>query len=209
MYKVSISKEQLNELPLVSFPGNIYVVDKLSMVNSAIRILRKYDIVGFDTETRPSFKKGQRYKVSLVQLSTPNECFLFRLNKIGMPAALQQYLEDVNQLKVGLSVHDDFNSLNRLVKIAPSGFVDMQDLARENHISDISLQKIYAILFGERISKGQQLSNWEAENLSEAQQRYAAIDAWACINIFSYFNSTKFIPEESPYYNEIIDEEIQ
>ncbi len=207
MYKVSISKDRVNELPQVAFPGNIYVIDNMSMVNSAVRVLRKYDIVGFDTETRPSFKKGRMHKVALLQLSTPHECFLFRLNRLGMPAALRDYLEDENCLKVGLSVHDDFNSLKRLVDIEPAGFVDVQPLALQNHITDISLQKIYAILFGERISKGQQLSNWEADELSEAQQRYASIDAWTCISIYQYLTSGQFVPQDSPYFSIIEDEE--
>jgi len=207
MYKVSISKDRVNELPQVAFPGNIYVIDNMSMVNSAVRVLRKYDIVGFDTETRPSFRKGRMHKVALLQLSTPHECFLFRLNRLGMPAALRDYLEDENCLKVGLSVHDDFNSLKRLVDIEPAGFVDVQPLALQNHITDISLQKIYAILFGERISKGQQLSNWEADELSEAQQRYASIDAWTCISIYQYLTSGQFVPQDSPYFSIIEDEE--
>lgn len=208
MIKVSISKEELSALPQVMFPGDIYIIDNMSMVNSAVRLLRKYEIIGFDTETRPSFKKGRIHKVSLLQLSTPHECFLFRLNKIGMPAMLQDYLEDSSLLKVGLSVHDDINALKRLVDIDPDGFVDVQDLAKQHHISDISLQKIYAILFDERISKGQQLSNWEAEQLSEAQQKYASIDAWSCINIYKHLNSGQFVAKESKYYSEIEDEEI-
>lgn len=209
MYKVSISKEQLGTLPQVAFPGQIYVIDNMSMVNSAVRTLRKYDIIGFDTETRPSFKRGRMHKVALLQLSTPNECFLFRLNRIGMPTSLKEYLEDETCVKVGLSVHDDFNALRRLVEIDPKGFVDVQTLAKENHISDISLQKIYAILFDERISKSQQLSNWEADALSDAQQRYASIDAWTCIRIYNYLTSGEFKPEESTYFNIINDEEAQ
>lgn len=209
MYKVSISKEQLSVLPMVEFPGSIHVVDKMSMVNSAVAFLRKCDIVGFDTETRPSFKKGRMHKVALIQLSTPNESFLFRINKIGIPNALCDYLEDASCMKVGLSVHDDINALRRFMPdINPDGFVDVQAMARDNHISDISLQKIYAILFGERISKGQQLSNWEADTLSEAQQRYASIDAWTCINIFRYLEAGNFVPEESPYFSIIKDEEV-
>ena len=194
-------------MPVVMHPGNIYIVDNMSQVASAIRILRKCDIVGFDTETRPTFKKGHSHKVALLQLSTPDDSFLFRLNKIGMPVKLQEYIEDPERLKVGLSVHDDVNSLRRLVDIDPEGFVEVQLLAKDKHLVDISLQKIYAILFGERISKGQQLSNWEADELSEAQKRYAAIDAWACINIYKRLTSGEFIPEESPFFSIIEDEE--
>lgn len=209
MYKVTISKEAVNEMPIVAFPGEIYIIDSMSKVNEAVRILRKYDIVGFDTETRPSFRKGVVHKVALLQFSTPNECFLFRLNKIGMPTTLKKYIEDTTTIKVGLSVHDDFKALNRLAPVEPKGFIDMQQLALSHDISDISLQKIYAILFGKRISKSQQLSNWEAEELSEAQQRYASIDAWACINIYNYLSSGDFIPEESPYYTYIENEEVK
>lgn len=171
------------------------------MVNSAVRQLRKFDVIGFDTETRPSFKRGQMHKIALMQLSTPNECFLFRLNQIGMPTVLHEFVCDSSRLKVGLSVHDDFKMLKRSFDIEPAGFEDVQELAQQNCIVDISLQKIFAILFGERISKSQQLSNWEAETLTDAQKRYAAIDAWACIKIHNLFASGMFNPEESPYYS--------
>ncbi len=209
MYKVSISKEAVSEMPQVTFPGTIHVIDKMSMVKAAVSFLRKCDIVGFDTETRPSFKRGRMHKVALIQLSSLSESFLFRVNKIGIPLVLRNYLEDKNCLKVGLSVHDDVNAMRRYTDINPDGFVDVQDLARQNHISDISLQKIYAILFGERISKGQQLSNWEADTLTEAQQRYASIDAWTCINIYNHLTAGQFDPTLSPFFQEVENEEVK
>jgi ribonuclease D len=205
MLKISIDKENLQKMSIVTFPGNIYVIDKLSQVNSAIASLRSHNLVGFDSETRPSFHKGVLNEVALIQLSTFDECYLFRLNKIGIPDDLLNYLEDSSLKKIGLSLHDDFLMLSHISKVKPAGFIDLQNLVGDYCINDISLQKIYAILFGEKISKGQRLTNWEADELSHAQQQYAAIDAWACIRIYKYLTENKFSPEFSPYI--IKDEE--
>ena len=207
MYVVSIDKPVINEMPLVTFEGRIHVIDAISRVKSAVTALRKSPIVGFDTETRPSFKRGERHKVSLLQLSTDSDAFLFRLHHTGLPAPLKRFLEDETVIKVGLSTTDDFHQLERLEKLHPAGFVELQQLVKQYAISDMSLQKIYAILFGEKISKNQQLSNWEAPQLSEAQQHYAAIDAWACTRIYRHLVSGRFIPEQSPYYHEFIEQE--
>ena len=153
-------------------------------------------MVGFDTETRPAFKKGQKHKVALMQISTVDRCYLFRLNKIGMSEELKAFLENPDVLKIGLSVHDDFTVLRRSSELDPKGFVDLQDMVKNFEITDISLQKIYAIIFGERISKSQRLTNWEADSLSEAQQAYAALDAWACLKIYNYLNAGKFVPAQ-------------
>lgn len=203
MKKVSITKEQINELPVVDFRGDIYVVDKFSQVRPAVERLRRFSLIGFDTETRPSFRAGVRHKVALIQLATPLECFLFRVCRLGMPALLREFLEDESVTKVGLSVHDDFNQMRRMeAEMEPKGFVDIQSVVSEYEINDLSLQKIYAILFGRRISKSQQLTNWEAPELTEAQQRYAAIDAWACIDIYNYLSHGLFHPSLSAYYHE-------
>ena len=157
------------------------------------------DLIGFDTETRPSFKKGRSNDVALLQLSLPDVCFLFRLNKIGLPESLKQLLEDKTKTKIGLSIHDDFRNLRKAHDFTPDGFVELQTFVTRWNIIDKSLTKLYGILFGQRLSKSQRLSNWEAEQLAEAQQHYAALDAQACIQIYSHLSNGLFDPAKSPY----------
>ncbi len=199
---ISISKQQLAALPPAHFSGSIVVVDTPIAVDSAVEQLRKANLIGFDTETRPSFKKGQCYNVSLLQLSGPDACYLFRLNKIGMPEALKNLLEDNNKIKVGLSLHDDFRNLRKTYDFEPGGFIELQTFVTKWNIIDKSLTKLYGILFGKRLSKAQRLSNWEADQLAESQQHYAALDAFACTQIYSHLNEGKFDPQTSPYQTE-------
>ena len=196
---ISISKQQLAALPPEQFTGQIVVVDSPAEVDGAVARLRDADLIGFDTETRPSFKKGQSHNVALLQLSASDICFLFRLNKIGMPDSLKALLEDQNKTKIGLSIHDDFRNLRKTYDFKPAGFVELQEFVTDWKIIDKSLSKIYGILFGKRLSKSQRLSNWESEQLAEAQQHYAALDALACILIFRYLKEGNFNPDASPY----------
>ncbi len=205
--EVSISKQQLAALPAAQFQGTITVVDDPESAEIAVSRLRESDLIGFDTETRPSFKKGQIYHVALLQLSSDSECFLFRLNKIGMPESLKQLLEDKEILKVGLSIHDDFRNLHKKFDFEPEGFIELQQYVTNWNITDKSLSKLFGILFGKRISKSQRLSNWEAEQLAEAQQNYAALDALACVKIYRHLNAGFFNPEESAYRIDIKEEE--
>lgn len=206
MHTVSIEKQTVNQMPHVTFMGQIHVIDAISQVKSAVTALRSASIVGFDTETRPCFHRGERHNVALLQLATDDHAFLFRLNKTGIPTPLKQFLEDKNHIKVGLSTPDDFHQLTRCCDIHPAGFIELQELVTRYQITDMSLQKIYAILFQQKISKAQRLSNWEASQLTDAQQRYAAIDAWACLHIYRHLQSGAFIPEESPFYHELTEE---
>lgn len=199
---ISISKQQLAALPPEQFTGQIVVVDSPAEVDGAVARLRDADLIGFDTETRPSFKKGQSHNVALLQLSASDICFLFRLNKIGMPDSLKALLEDQNKTKIGLSIHDDFRNLRKTFDFKPAGFVELQEFVTDWKIIDKSLSKIYGILFGKRLSKSQRLSNWESEQLAEAQQHYAALDALACILIFRYLKEGNFDPDASPYHVE-------
>lgn len=207
MYVVSIDKQAINQMSVVSFPGRIHTIYAASQINSAVLALRSAPIVGFDTETRPSFKRGERHKVALLQLSTESDAFLFRLNHTGIPTPLKEFLEDKSVVKVGLSTSDDFHQLARVCDAHPAGFIELQEMVKQFDITDMSLQKIYAILFQQKISKGQQLSNWEAPQLTDAQKRYAAIDAWACLRIYSYLKEGRFVPQESPYYHELVEQE--
>lgn len=180
-----ISKEQVAELETAIFPGRIIVVQSQSEADKAVSYLEKFDLIGFDTETRPSFTKGLVRKIALMQLSTGDTCFLFRLNLIDIPEGLKRLLVAPNITKIGLSLKDDFAAIRKRIQLEPKGFVELQSFVKKFGIEDIGLQRIYAILFGERISKGQRLSNWEADVLTEAQQKYAALDAWACLQIYN------------------------
>jgi ribonuclease D len=206
MHVVSIDKQDVNQMPQVTFHGRIHIIDSISQVKSAVTALRTSAIAGFDTETRPRFKRGEHHRVALLQLSTESDAFLIRLNKTGIPTPLKRYLEDPEIIKVGLSTIDDFHQLASICDIHPAGFVELQELVKRYNISDMSLQKIYAILFQHKISKGQQLTNWENSTLTEAQQQYAAIDAWACLRIYRYLQTGDFVPEQSPYWHELVEE---
>lgn len=196
---LGISKDTVKSLPEVHYPGRVILIDSAAKAKSAVSYLLKQTQIGFDTETRPSFRKNRHYKVSLVQLSVPGECFLFRLKLIGSLDGLKSIFESPNIQKIGLSLKDDFHSLAKLCEFTPAGFVELQTFVKQYGIADNSLQKIFALIFGQRISKTQRLTNWEATELTPGQQSYAAIDAWACVEIYNYLLSGKFKPEESPY----------
>lgn len=184
--KDKITKAEIAAMPKVEFPGRIYVIYTEADTDKAVAYLMNQQIVGVDTETRPSFKRGQTHKVALMQISTHDTCFLFRLNKIGMPESLQNFLVS-DTLKIGLSLKDDFQVIRRRkdVHAEEGNWIELQDYVSRFGIEDRSLQKLYANLFGEKISKSQRLSNWEAESLTEAQMKYAATDAWACVQIYN------------------------
>lgn len=196
---LGISKETVHNLPEVHYPGRVVLIDSAAKARDAVAYLQKQPQIGFDTETRPSFQKNHRYKVSLVQLSVPGECFLFRLKQIGSLDGLMSIFENPAIQKIGLSLKDDFHSLAKLCEFTPAGFVELQTFVKEYEIADNSLQKIFALIFGQRISKNQRLTNWEAAELTPGQQSYAAIDAWACVEIYNHLLAGKFNPEECPY----------
>ena len=184
--KNKITKAEIATLPKVLFPGRIFVIYTEADADKAISYLQTQRIVGVDTETRPSFKRGTTHKVALLQISTSDTCFLFRLNQIGMPLSLQEFLMS-DTLKIGLSLKDDFTMLRRRkdVHAEEGNWIELQDYVGRFGIEDRSVQKIFANLFGQKISKSQRLSNWEAETLSEGQMKYAATDAWACVEIYN------------------------
>jgi len=177
-------KKNISTLPLVRFEGRIEVVITEAEAERAVDFLLSQPLLGVDTETRPSFKKGQHWLVALLQVSTHDVCFLFRLNQIGLSPAIVRLLEDTVVPKVGLSLHDDITGLQKRGAFTPGRFIDLQRHVGEIGVEDKSLQKLYANFFGQKISKSQQLSNWERDILEERQKRYAATDAWACIMLY-------------------------
>ena len=184
-YSASITKEEMSALPVEQFSGQIVVIDNPDAVQNAISDLSTFKYVGFDTETRPNFSKGQNHKVALIQLATSERCYLFRLNKLdGIPQQLKDFLKNGETAKIGLSLLDDFHNIRKHMDFSPVNFVDLQKIAPSFGIQEASLQKIYAILFEKRISKRMRLSNWETHELTEAQKQYAALDAWACLQIY-------------------------
>ena len=179
-----ISNEQTALLPAVEFRGEIRIVEQERDIAAACKLLAEQPVIGFDTETRPSFRPGVTFRVSLLQLSTPKVCFLFRLNKIPLAKPILQLLEDKKVLKIGADVAGDLRSLRQIRHFRDGGFVDLQSIASEWGIGEKSLRKLSAIVLGQRVSKAQRLSNWEAATLTDKQQLYAATDAWVCIRIY-------------------------
>ena len=186
MFIENITPDQIEKLEYASFPGKIVVIDSVgSEFNRAVAYLRAQKIIGFDTETRPTFASGQpRYGVALLQLSGPEKAFLFRVNKMGIHRRLCSLLANPKVVKVGAAIHDDIRGLQKLQDFRPAAFVDLQKIVCEWGIRDKSVKKMAGIIMGIRISKTQQLSNWEAETLSESQCKYAATDAWVCREMY-------------------------
>ena len=179
-----IDKRSISNLPKVLFPGRIVVVTTENDADKAVDFLLAQHILGVDTETRPAFKKGINHKVALLQVATHDICFLFRLNYTGITTSILKLLEDTTVPKIGLSLHDDIMSMHRRADFRPGNFIDLQKHVGEIGIEDLSLQKLYANFFGQKISKAQRLSNWEADILTQQQKNYAATDAWACIMLY-------------------------
>ena len=186
MYKISISAEEIEKLPLGSFPGEIHIIEKPGLEYAkAIAYLMTQKVIGFDTETRPVFSPGLPHNhVALLQLSGPDKAYLFRLNKMGMRRLLTKILSSKNIVKVGAAVHDDIRGLQHYCKFEAANFIDLQKIVYEWGIRDKSVKKMSAIILACKISKTQQLSNWEAPELSHAQQMYAATDAWICREMY-------------------------
>jgi ribonuclease D len=199
-------KNEINKLPVAEFKGRIVVILSPGETERAVDYLLSQKILGVDTETRPSFKKGAQYAVSLLQVATHDICFLFRLNHTGLTPALIRLLEDTRVPKIGLSWHDDLLSLRKRAEFTPGKFIDLQELVGKIGIEDRSLQKLYANFFHQKIMKRQQLSNWERDVLDDKQKVYAATDAWACIMLYE---ELKRLEKTHDYELEIIDNGIQ
>ncbi len=184
----NITKEEIATLPLGFFEGEIIVIDNNIMYNNAIKYLKKQKELGFDTETKPAFKKGQKNKVALLQISTLKKAFLFRINKIDNFQKLFNILSNQNITKIGADIIQDMRVLQKIAPFTPKGFVDIQKYTGNYGILDNGLKKLAAIVLKIRISKSQQLTNWEAETLTDSQMLYAATDAWACLKIYQTLN---------------------
>lgn len=186
MFRISISAEEIGELSLAAFPGEITVIDAVDQeFFAAVRYLRRQTVLGFDTETRPTFSPEQHSNgTAILQLSGKEKAFLFRVQKLGLPKQLLSILASSTIIKVGAATRDDVKGLQKVADFTPRGFVDLQSMVWEYGIKDKSVKKMAAIILGVKISKAQQLSNWETEHLSESQMKYAATDAWICREMY-------------------------
>ena len=187
-FQPTISKEEIRKLPLIVFQGTTHIIDTSEKATEAIEKLNEEKLIGFDTETKPVFKKGITHKIALVQLSTEKDAYLFRINKIGFPQALISLLENENILKIGADINLDIRGLKKIKPFTPAGFMDIQTMAQSAGITDLSLRKLTAIILKRRLSKRQQLSNWEKEELTLGQQHYAATDACTCLRMYKILN---------------------
>ncbi len=188
MFNQHITNKEINDLPLYQFDGGIFIIDSFEKLDYYLPLIKEQKILGFDTETKPSFKKGIVNQVSLLQLTSSHEAFLIRINKIGLPEEIVEILNNKDVNKIGLAIKDDIKILREIQDFEPSSFIDLQDFVKYFNIESQSLRKIAAIVLNKRISKSQQVSNWEKEELAESQLLYAATDAWACLQIYKTLN---------------------
>jgi len=196
MIPLKISKTEVNELPLGQFQGEIHLIDNPKQIPDVVGELRQYTRLGFDTETRPAFKKGVSYDVSLLQLSTLDQAFLFRLNHLGFPDTIKRLLEDPKIVKIGAAVRDDLRALRKLNEnFTPLSFFDLNEELKKIGFENVGVRNLSAMVLNIRISKSEQVSNWEAETLTDKQKLYAATDAWACLEIFEELNQKGYLDE--------------
>ena len=186
MFRETISPDEIGALELASFPGEITVIDSPGAdFDKAVRYLKRQSVIGFDTETRPTFSPDQKpFGTALLQLSGSGHAFLFRVHRLGLPRPLAAVLANSRIKKIGAAVTDDIRGLQKIAGFQPAGFVDLQKIVGDYGIKDKGVKKMTAIILGFKISKAQQLSNWEAESLSPSQQKYAATDAWVCREMY-------------------------
>jgi len=187
-FSEDLTDEDIHKLPVSQFSGRVLLIDTIEKYYSAIPDLKKCTLLGFDTETKPSFKKGKKYKVSLLQLADDHHAWLIRLNCIGLPQELADILSDFSIVKIGVAIHDDIKALKQIRPFEPGGFIDLQTVVGNHGIKQLGLKKMSAIVLGFTISKSQQVSNWEAPALTWPQQIYAATDAWVCRRIYLRLN---------------------
>ena len=184
MFQNEITREEVEGLELIQYEGPIQLIETTGQFYREIDRIEKHALLGFDTETKPSFKKGRVHPTSLIQLATSRQSWIIRVSRIGYPERLLRLLSSGEVLKVGLGLNDDLRRLRSDFNFEPAGFLDLQQYVEAFRIDEKGLKKLTAIVLGRRISKSQQVSNWDADFLTEAQLRYAATDAWICLQIY-------------------------
>ena len=208
-FAAHIDKTAVQELPLTYFEGEVIVIDRPEQVADAAAYLNQFTVLGVDTEARPSFKRGVHYPTALVQISTQERCYLFRLTHVGLPVEIAQIFANPAICKVGLAFKDDINGLRRRRDFKPANCIDLQSIVCKYGIMDLGLQKIFAIVFGKKISKSQQLTNWENSHLTPEQARYASTDAWATLLIYLALQKTKPLTKKQVEALKLAEKEAQ
>jgi ribonuclease D len=187
--KITITTDEINLLPLKAFDGKVNVITEEKNLSKVVLEVLRHRVIGFDTETRPSFKKGQSYKLALLQIAVPNKVFLIRTHYTGLSPEITAIFENPDIIKAGVAIRDDIKALQTLRKFSPAGFVELATVAREVGLQVESVKKLAALILGFRISKSAQTSNWEVPTLSEKQIEYAATDAWVCLELYEKMKS--------------------
>lgn len=182
--KRSITNEEINALPQRAFDGKIVLIHERDNLREAFAEIADFSEVGFDTETKPVFVRGQRHQVALMQIALPSKVFLLRIKSIGLTEEVISFLESHHIQKAGVGIRDDIKALQHLKKFEPNGFIELAEIARQAGLEVESVKKLTALLLGFRISKSAQTSNWEADRLEPKQISYAATDAWVCLEIY-------------------------
>lgn len=183
-YQKHITKDEINTLPIHEYKGKIELIDNHDKALAAIKILLNEKVLGFDTETRPSFSKGEFYPVALLQLATQDCAYLFRMSKMPFPKELVDILSNENIIKAGVAIRDDIKGFQKLHPFEPKGFVDLSHEAEKRGFTSLGLRALTAIFLGTRLSKAAKVTNWENHTLSPAQLVYAASDAYVGLKIY-------------------------
>ncbi len=194
MFEQNITKEAINLQPLDRYEGEIVLIDQKDQMQAAFDEIGKFTKVGFDTVTKPVFVKGQFNDVALIQIAIPNKVFLIRINKTGITPALKAFFENEEIKKLGVGLRDDIIFLQRLVSFKAAGFIELNEMVNAINIEANGLRKLTAIILGFRISKNAQVSNWEANVLNPKQMRYAATDAWVCLEMYEKLKRLDLVP---------------
>lgn len=183
-FPIRISREELEQLPLRAYQGKVSVITDSSQLNRAFNELKQHEHIGFDTETKPSFKRGEWHPVALLQIATSEKVYLIRTSHTGLNEEVLHFMEDAGIMKAGVALRDDLHELRKLKPFQPKGFLELGMMARAIGIEQQGLKSLAGLLLGFRISKNMQVSNWEAKELTEKQIIYAATDAWVCLELF-------------------------
>ncbi len=193
MFPSQIPKEEIKSLPLMKFSGKIHLINTEAELLEAVKILQKEPFVGFDTETKPTFNKGEYNQTALIQLATLNNAYIIRVKELGINNVLKNFMEDRDLLKVGISIRDDLKELKKTRPFKPGGFIDLNDIAAELGITQIGMRSLTGIFLKGRVSKSQQTSNWESQELTTGQLTYAATDAWICTKIYTMLDQKGYL----------------
>lgn len=193
MFPSQIPKEEIKSLPLMKFSGKIHLINTEAELLEAVKILQKEPFVGFDTETKPTFNKGEYNQTALIQLATLNNAYIIRVKELGINNVLKNFMEDRDLLKVGISIRDDLKELKKMRPFKPGGFIDLNDIAAELGITQIGMRSLTGIFLKGRVSKSQQTSNWESQELTTGQLTYAATDAWICTKIYTMLDQKGYL----------------